>query len=136
MKRNSSIKISTIILIIILSLSFASALSAKAITDKQTGAIYYSGSEKKDDPEFYEFIITRGERIPVFESLETMNVIKFIPNKTFLQLLETEKKYSFVKIPDMEEGYVEGWIKNTKIRMTKKRKSKIYYGANLNILWC
>ena len=134
MKKNSSIKISTILFIIVLLLHFANNLSAKAITDKQTGAIYYSGSEKKDDPNFYEFIVTRGERIPVFESLETMNVIKFIPNKTFLQLLETKKKYSFVKIPDMEEGYVEGWIKNTKIRKTKKRKPKIYYGANLQLL--
>lgn len=104
---------------------------AKDFTDN-LGNVY--STENKTEIGYTEFIQVHGESVLLMDDLNSSQSVTTVHNKDFMQLVDRKDGWCFVRAYDSDAGYVEGWVKDNKIRRKKNGELVIFYGKNLLLM--
>ena len=123
-----------VILFLLILITANPLILSKTIKSKNGKKYYTKISDLKFD-DYYEFVRIRGEKVPAYKNTDEAVFINTVANKTFVEIIEEEIDYCFVRIPDIDYGYYEGWINKSFIRKSRKTKEAIrYYGKQLVLI--
>jgi len=95
---------------------------------------YTYSTEKTNSIGDVEFIQIRGESVPLMSDLNSNRAVALLPSKTFIQLVDRDNDWFFVRVPDSNEGYIEGWIRDNKIKKEKDGSPSIFFGKALMLM--
>lgn len=106
-------------------------LLAKEFTDNLG---YTYSTDKVNNTGNIEFIQIRGESVTLMSDINSNRAVSVLPSKTFIQLVDRDNDWLFVRVPDSNEGYIEGWVRDNKVKKEKDGSPSLFYGKALMLM--